>query len=541
MEDSKILSLPQFKRVAIIAGLFSLVYLVICLFVIGGDDFVLAFINFSTIPLAIATTLFALSLWNMVKTSSISRTLSINLFIAWLLWTIAEILWAFYDSQGQEVPYPSPADIFWLIGYLPIWIALYLRIYELPVRLKQNQKTIYGAVSLVTVLLVFIFVLVPIIENNDPSRWLENTLNIIYPLADLATLLFALRIAMVYRGGDYGLSWNLIIAGFIVNTASNLLFSYANSFDLYYPENKVDMLSSILIDAPYNFSYVLWLLGFYALRLTMSRQRPVETFVKPDLIPNTHILIFTKNDNTVIQTSNNFWGIFEAENVEGKRSTELLQIPEEEARFIHDKIQQEGKIADYPIRVKDRTGVEREAFISGIAITSSRKDYSGCILMLRLLVETDYSLDNSLTQYQKLMVRHLQQTSGSREEAEIETLLFDYHLAYLAPLQNLVFQAGGTQLGMVFLENLKNQPDHQWQLQFNDQTLLSRADYPLDVLRKELPLLLETAKKLAAQLTDPQLVEAEMQTITAQIDNLVHQNVAYLLQPEPETTAPAKG
>lgn len=530
MEDSKIFSLPRFKTAAIVVSVLSLIYLLVCLLVIGGDDFVIAMVDILTIPLAITTALFALSLWNMVKTSNISRALSINLFIGWVLWAIGEVLWAVNRYSRQEVPYPSPADFFWLIGYIPLGVGLYLRLKELPVKPNARQKMILSVVSLVVILLTTVFVIIPIIQNNDHSRWIESALNVIYSLADLFILLLVLRLLFIYRGGDYGLIWNLIIVGFVLHSLSNLIFSYANSINIYYPDNKVNFLSSIVIDAPYNFSYALWILSFYALRLTINRQSSLKTFVQPDPIPNTHVLIFTKGDDTVIQTSNNFWAIFDAEQVEGKHLAELLQIPEAEAQFVNNKIHQEGKIADYPVLVKDKLGVEREAFLSGIAIANTQKDYSGCILLLRLLVEANYALDQSLTSYQRLMVRQVQQNSGSHEEAEIRKLLLDYYLTHLVSLQNMVFRTGGAQLSLVFLEYLQHTTEHPWRLQFNPQTILTYADYPLKVLREELPMLLDVAKRFAAQLTDSQSVEAEMQDVVSQIGEAVNKNVAYHLQ-----------
>lgn len=530
MTSSTIFFHRKFKTAAFIVGAISLIYLFICLLVIGGDDFVITMVDVITIPLAIATSLFALSLWNMVKTSGISRTLSLGLLIGWLLWTVAEVMWAIYEYSSQEVPYPSPADFFWLIGYIPLGLGLYLRLKELPVRPNARQRMILSVVSLAVTLLTVVFVIIPIIQHNDPSRWLESVLNVVYSLADLFMLLLVLRLVFIYRGGDYGLSWNLIVAGFVLHSLSNLIFSYANAFNLYYPDHKVNFLSTMVIDAPYNLGYALWMLGFYALRLAISQQNSFKPLIEPAILPNTHVLIFTKSDNTVIQTSNNFETLFGYDHVEGKTPAELLQLPPAEAQSILSAIQNEGKIADQPVLVTNRLGASQKAYLSGFALMTPEKNYSGCILMLRLLVEANYALDQSLTDYQKLMVRQVRQTSGSQEEAEIRKLLLDYYLAYLVSLQNLVFRTGGAQLSLVFLEYLQHTSEHPWQLQFNPQNILTKADYPLSVLRKELPLLLDVAKQFAAQLTDSQSVEDEMQAVASQISEAVNKNVAFHLQ-----------
>ena len=528
MGNSDIFSNQRFKTAAILPGGLSLVYVLITLFVIGGDGFVYSLNNNISIPLAIITTLFAFSLWNLVNVGRNNRLLWGGLLAGWALWTIAEILWVVYGYLYQDVPYPSLADFFWLIGYIPMGYGLYSRIREIPVKPSETQEMVLWATSLTTILITVIFILIPTIQNNDATRWLENTLNIIYPLVDLFLLIIVLRLVFVYTSGDYGFGWKLLTFGFILHSISNLIFSYASLSDLYYPDLKVNFISGMAVDAPYNLSYLLWLLGIYAFRLTLSRHRPFDAITQLKLVPNTSLLIFLRGDNTVIGVSNNFASVFGPEDEKGKPIAELLHISQQDAQSVLDKIQSERKITDHPVSVKNLFGISQGAYLSGIATISPNGEYSGCNLVLRVLVEGDYTLDERLSMEQKFMVSHLRKICGSNERNNIRNLLLDYHLAYLKQLYNLAFRTGGAQLSLAFLEHLRQTAkEHQWPLEFDLDTLLVNTEYELRLLREALPALLESARRLVSQLTDPNDVEAEMQSISSQFGEAVHKNVAY--------------
>lgn len=406
--------------------------------------------------------------------------------------------------------------------------GLYSRIREMPVKPSQIQKTVLWAISLATILFSVFFIFIPIIQNNDFTLWLESALNIIYPLGDLFVLLIVIRLIFVYRSGEYSFGWNLLTIGFILQSTSNLIFSYATSSGLYYPDLKVNFISGIIIDVPYNLSYLLWLFGLYALRITLSKHQPFEVIVQPNLMPNTSILVYLKGDDTAIGVSNNFANVFGTSDEPGKSLAKLINITEQDAQYILNKIRSERKIADQLIQVKNSFGNIQEAYVSGISTTSSNGEYSGCNLLFRILVENNYTLDEKLTSEQKLMAAYLRKKSGSNERVQIRKLLMDYYLTYLKQLYNLAFRTGGAQLGLAFLEHLQlTAKEHQWPLEFDLDSLLVNAEYELRLLREAFPILLESAKSFVAQLTDSNTVEIEMQSISSQFSEAVHESVMF--------------
>ncbi len=520
----------KFKFAVIVSSIIIIAYLAINIFVIGGDQFVYTLNNFITIPLAIITTLFAFSLWKLVSVGTSSRILWGNLMVGWAFWTTAEILWVVYGYLFQEVPYPSLADFFWLVGYIPIGYGLYKRLRVIPLRLNPMQRWGLWGVLTVTILFTWIFVVNPTIQSNDTSDMLQSSLNIIYPVADLLLLMWILRLFFIFTSGDQGVGWILITIGFLAHSLSNLIFSYAVLFDLYYPGLKVNLFSGTLVDAPYNISYLFWLVGLYALHLTWRQYRPFETILQPKPIPNTSILVFLGGDDKVIETSNNFSVVFGVNDVHGKSLSELLQIPEGISKSILERMRKDGQIVDYPLQLSDSFGGAQGVYIIGSVLNPSG-EYRGCVLLFRILFEQDYSLDQSLSDYQKSMVSHLRKLCDSDEHANIRKLLMDYYLVYLKRLYNISFQSGGAQVSSAFLEYLQRTAfERNWPLQFSPKELIMDGDYQLSMVRESLPVLLQMAKNLACELTDPKTVENEMELVSSQFSESIHRNIAFFSQ-----------
>lgn len=528
MNISTLFSDRKYVAAGLLAGALIFAYLAVNFFVIGGDEFVYSLNNKIAVPLAIFNTAFAVSLWRHVNIGWPNRMLWGGLLAGWTLWTVAEVLWVFYGYLYQDIPYPSFADFFWLVGYIPMWFGLHFRLREIPSRPTRLQQTIIWGTASVTLTLVTVFILIPILQTNDPSNWLESSLNVLYPLVDLFLLLLVLQLFFVYGRGDYAFGWNLLAAGFVLQSSSNLIFSYANQADLYYPEFKVNLVSGLLCDAPYNISYLLWVLGLYALRFTLGRYKAFGRIEEPELVPNTSVLIFLNEDNTILDTSANVSLLSKTFGGSSGTLNELLGISQRDAQTILETVMSRGKITDHPVSLAKFNGGSKTGYLSGIATKSPSGEYTGSNLVLRILVENDYSVDDSLSREQRYMVSHLRRTSNSSERDHIRRLLLGYHLAYLKQLYNLTLRTGGAPLGMAFLEHLQRvDENHQWHLQFDPDNLISNDEYQLALLRQALPVLLDDAKRFVSNLADPASVEAEMQFVSSRFSDTLRRNVEY--------------
>ncbi len=531
-----LLSNRRFLVGAIPAAVFALTLLTVNLFGLGGDKFIFAFNNFINFPLALLVVAAAASAQRLMQAERRSRLLWMGLLLGWILWALAEAIWLGYMVFNQEAPYPSFADVFWLLGYLPMSAGLTLRAQTMPARQNPLQTLVALLITSVTALLVVLFLFIPVLQNLSAQEILANVPNFLYPLADLFLISVVWRLLFIYEEGDYGAAWKLLLLGFAAIALSDLVYTFAALREVYYPDMRANFLSRF-IDSVYSLSYIFWFLGAHALlsqRKIEERQPAIEEARPPKVrIVRTygHILAYTQSDDSVLEVSSNFGNFFREEKVVGKSLAEALTISEPTARLILDKIRAEGKIADFPVQIRNLSGAAQEVKISGLAINNSQKGYMGANLLLRTRV-ADKSFDEPLDSSSRAMIRFLLERSGSSNKSEIGQFLADYYTAYLRALLEVASRQGGATLVQALIDTLNQTAQAQgWQIQLNPQTILpDNAEYTLETLREALPALLESGKKFISDVTDPSLVEARMEEVSSRIGAAIHRDVERYLK-----------
>jgi hypothetical protein len=517
----------QFRVVAIAVAIVILVIITINIFVIGGDLFVYTFNSSLNSPLSIFIAAFAASIWRLMGAEKHNRLLWSGMLIGWGLWALAETMWAVYSILGQEVPYPSLADFFWVIGYFPMGIGLITRIRTMPAKPNRSQNMLIFGVSISTILVTLILIFIPIFQSFDPQLVVESILNIIYPLADLFLVIVVWRLFFTYEEGSYGFSWRLLIIGFIFMTVSDFIFTYAVWQGIYYPDMKANLISTLAIDVPYTVSYLIWFIGIYALRILLKEEHPIEPGARVRMVRTYgHILVYIKNDGTVIDISPNFNRFFEADNVKGKSLAEALTISEQDGHAVLEKLRSEGKVSDLPIQIRNRSGAWQEISLTGLAVYGYQKEFLGGNLLLRMRV-ADTWFDDDLHQESRLITGYLLEKSASSFKTEIGQFLSDYYLSYIKSLLDMAFHQGGAVISQALIDQLQETANKRnWQMQFNQRTVLDNTNYSLEVLREALPVLFDTAKRFVSEIVDPVLVEARMREVSSQFSDTVHRDVA---------------
>jgi len=173
-------------------------------------------------------------------------------------WFLGELTWGIYALVlGVEIPYPSIADGFWLIGYIPLFFALtsYLSIVR-PAVTKGILAAAYTSVLTIAIAFSFLFI-IPAFASEAGT--LTRIINAAYPTLDL--LLFALSIvgllvfATTRLKGKIDKVWILLNAGILMNVIADSLFSYTIAHDIYYDGHPLELF--------FLFGYLSFLLGFY--------------------------------------------------------------------------------------------------------------------------------------------------------------------------------------------------------------------------------------------------------------------------------------
>jgi hypothetical protein len=170
------------------------------------------------------------------------------------LWFIGEAVWAGYTLiLGVELPYPSAADIFWIAGYIPFFIALYLYVKLFSHVLTKKMLAVSMAATVVLAVSVTFTLLTPVLTAEEDL--LTMAVDFAYPLLDVALFSVANLGLIIFWKGKLGKSWLLINAAIVMDVCADILFSYTTAQGTYYSGHMLDLL--------FDFSYLFFLMAFY--------------------------------------------------------------------------------------------------------------------------------------------------------------------------------------------------------------------------------------------------------------------------------------
>ncbi len=148
-----------------------------------------------------------------------------NIAIRLILWATGEIIWSSDQLWGgNPLPYPSTADILWIIGYLPVILAFGLRLYTLKIIPNKGWQLTTLAIYILIFFLTIWFILVPIFTDSTTTRVFEKTINLLYPIGDLIVGLLAVYLVLALIGGTLFNSWGLIALGFLCAAVSDFFY-----------------------------------------------------------------------------------------------------------------------------------------------------------------------------------------------------------------------------------------------------------------------------------------------------------------------------
>lgn len=171
-----------------------------------------------------------------------------------IFWFIGEFVWAVYNLLlGVEIPYPSIADAFWLIGYIPVFLALYFYVKLFGAVLSKKMLASSFLITAILTIIVSVTLIISIIEAE--ADLLASLVGLAYPFFDLGLFSVALLGHLIFLKGGLGKSWLLLTGATLLDVVADLLFCYTTVQEIYYNGHPLELL--------YHFSYLLYLLAFY--------------------------------------------------------------------------------------------------------------------------------------------------------------------------------------------------------------------------------------------------------------------------------------
>ena len=218
---------PSFKKGVIIAsGLFILYILLNILFSNKNfyaelNDLAMAFVSF-------------IAFLSIAYAAKVSKVYSRKIYIAWgfialaqFFWFMGDFSWVFIETFLKQVPFPSLADIFYLV-YYPFFL---LGIFFLPKRPfkkgeRFNSALDIGIIMFSSILIFWNFLIGPMIDTNLSSPLLNQFLTVYYPISDLV-LLSALSILSYRRLLNVNFQpLMLLMVGALIMIISDSIFGY---------------------------------------------------------------------------------------------------------------------------------------------------------------------------------------------------------------------------------------------------------------------------------------------------------------------------
>jgi diguanylate cyclase len=227
---------------------------------IGGDVPATWIYDLGNVVLAWGAAGISLMLAGSFSKGEVLRRIWLLLGVGLLLWGTGEFVWALYELVLGIDPYPSAADVMYILGYIPLLAGMYLRFQSLQTTPERYYLITAIIIFLILVAIAWIFVFQPILFDPEIEP-IERIVGILYPVGDLFISLGVITIVLVLTGGQLSRSWLIIAAGFLINAFADLFYTYADWQGLM--PGGLDPLTPIAIIAniSYFISYVVICLG----------------------------------------------------------------------------------------------------------------------------------------------------------------------------------------------------------------------------------------------------------------------------------------
>ena len=186
--------------------------------------------------------------------------------MAWLgsgltLFFIGELLFFLYQFVFHKTPFPSVADVFYLLAYPMLLAGLLIEVKMHKPKLSEFNKQALAIITLIFLSLLGVVCYFGIYNAYDAkASTLANIIGMSYGVADLIILvpvIYVLKLAFQFRGGKLFVSWMLIFCAMIFMLAGDIFFASYN--DQYsagtWPYNLIDLF--------WTASYLLFGYSFY--------------------------------------------------------------------------------------------------------------------------------------------------------------------------------------------------------------------------------------------------------------------------------------
>ena len=207
--------------------------------------------NFMYIPAAGSLLAVSIIVLQRLGTSGKHGTALIALVGFAICWFFAEIIWILQEIYFKIDPFPSTADLFYLVGYpfLLMFVISYLE------PLKDGITKEILALAILAAIIVLVSSLYVVFNEDEELSNYEFALLAGYPIADAIVLVPALLGVILFFKGKVNFMWTLFFVGIISLYVADTTFLYTQLEDTYYTGHPLEML--------FHWMYFLMAFGIY--------------------------------------------------------------------------------------------------------------------------------------------------------------------------------------------------------------------------------------------------------------------------------------
>lgn len=148
-------------------------------------------------------------------------------------WFFGEVLFGYYEYILQIDPYPSAADVFYVLAYPMLFLGLVNEIRIARVNWSNVSKPTLFLFSLVALLLAAMIGYFGIYQAIKPDETLlANVVAISYGIGDLFLILANILLLVLvweFRGGKLSRVWLLLFVSFLLTLIADILFAMYTS------------------------------------------------------------------------------------------------------------------------------------------------------------------------------------------------------------------------------------------------------------------------------------------------------------------------
>lgn len=520
MENQNVFHDSRYQTTFFTIIFFSLITL--GLFLYGANTQVAFLSNYLTTLVSLVHMVIVILFWRYAKDHELTKKTFQHFTVGFVLWAMAEVIWLVYILLEQD-PYPSLADLLWLIGYVFLSAALYIGYKALGVRPAPQDLGIIYTIILIVLSLTGIYIFIPILQDYTPGLFLVSLLNMAYPILDLVIISQVLFLFFILEKSRFKIPWLVLAVGFTLMAITDLGFSFADWNGIYDAEQG--NLISRLVDWGYLINYPILSLGVYAYFLVFKQfnintPQVDETPSSTQPFTNTDTVYIINKDNLVIDLSDNFLTLMETDDKKqyiNRPIGEVLGQTPEVTDSILQKIANQGFAKNVPLTLKSTHNKILPGFLSALVIKTSTSDYGGASIVIRTHLKGAIPNKGLSEYHQSLALNVFRKVSVPVKD--FSQALHGYLVSKLEILLKLISEYSGEIVAESVSAHLNTLiPKNSEQIKISLQEIWLDEKLSVENMLADFSPILSAAQKEATRLLSQNIVEEKLNSFNAQMD-----------------------